>query len=365
MTAEERARTLTGRHQISGDGRHLVDGVPFGRPYLRHPSRPAVRIPPRKRRRLDEEELGEETEVVGLLTAGGETPLTNGYTSAGSEGRPRAISSKSVQFEQPELDDEDSDEDDDDFAPAGSDDEDVAMGDTDNSDSDDDLDSSSASDGSSSEVDSDDTSSDSDSDASSPPDVKSSKHEPTKKAPALPHSPNHVTPGLGRSATHKRNARRTQTNRLRHFKEAGKLGPDADLRDLARYEAAKGLTEPTEPLSHGQPYSTYAGTKRQIEDDETMDDGDATEEVPELEHRKHELMARFGEVPLSTVDHAQEGSHALQEPTATGKVVSPKRTVDELQPAKQETPRKRLRPDTAAIGRMLVHQAMVGTLFLS
>jgi hypothetical protein len=54
MTAEERARTLTGRHQISGDGKHLVDGIPFGRPYLRHPNRPAVRIPPRKRRRLDD-----------------------------------------------------------------------------------------------------------------------------------------------------------------------------------------------------------------------------------------------------------------------------------------------------------------------
>lgn len=35
------------------DGRHLVDGVPFGRPYLKRSfsSRPAIRIPPRKRRR--------------------------------------------------------------------------------------------------------------------------------------------------------------------------------------------------------------------------------------------------------------------------------------------------------------------------
>ncbi|KAE8133982.1 hypothetical protein BDV38DRAFT_256910 [Aspergillus pseudotamarii] len=48
-----RARRLTGRHQISTDGKHLIDGVPFGKPFLKRPvsSRPAITIPPRKRRR--------------------------------------------------------------------------------------------------------------------------------------------------------------------------------------------------------------------------------------------------------------------------------------------------------------------------
>ncbi|KAE8146740.1 hypothetical protein BDV25DRAFT_143423 [Aspergillus avenaceus] len=48
-----RARRLSGRHQISTDGRHLIDGVPFGKPFLKRPtsSRPAITIPPRKRRR--------------------------------------------------------------------------------------------------------------------------------------------------------------------------------------------------------------------------------------------------------------------------------------------------------------------------
>ncbi|KAF9886415.1 hypothetical protein FE257_011447 [Aspergillus nanangensis] len=48
-----RARRLTGRHQISADGRHLIDGVPFGKPFLKRPtsSRPAITIPPRKKRR--------------------------------------------------------------------------------------------------------------------------------------------------------------------------------------------------------------------------------------------------------------------------------------------------------------------------
>ncbi|KAK4913612.1 hypothetical protein LTR28_013752, partial [Elasticomyces elasticus] len=45
QTAEVRARTLAGRLQISSDGRRLVDGVPFGRPLLRKPVRPPVRIP--------------------------------------------------------------------------------------------------------------------------------------------------------------------------------------------------------------------------------------------------------------------------------------------------------------------------------
>lgn len=51
--ADLRARRLSGRHQISTDGRHLIDGVPFGRPYLKRSSssRPAISIPPRKKRR--------------------------------------------------------------------------------------------------------------------------------------------------------------------------------------------------------------------------------------------------------------------------------------------------------------------------
>ncbi|KAL8859104.1 MAG: hypothetical protein Q9178_004367 [Gyalolechia marmorata] len=49
-----------GRYQISNDGKHLTDGVAFGRPLLRRPDRPAVRIPPRKRRRLTYDEDDEE-----------------------------------------------------------------------------------------------------------------------------------------------------------------------------------------------------------------------------------------------------------------------------------------------------------------
>ncbi|TQB72535.1 hypothetical protein MPDQ_006758 [Monascus purpureus] len=53
QTSDLRARRLSGRHQISVDGRHLIDGVPFGRSFLKRStsSRPAIAIPPRKRRR--------------------------------------------------------------------------------------------------------------------------------------------------------------------------------------------------------------------------------------------------------------------------------------------------------------------------
>ena len=56
QTNDLRYRRLSGRHQIAYDGRHLIDGVPFGRAFLRHIDRPKVRIPPRKRPRLIEGE---------------------------------------------------------------------------------------------------------------------------------------------------------------------------------------------------------------------------------------------------------------------------------------------------------------------
>lgn len=56
QTSDLRFRKVSGRHQISADGRHLIDGVAFGRPFLRRPDRPAIRIPPRKRRRVTYDE---------------------------------------------------------------------------------------------------------------------------------------------------------------------------------------------------------------------------------------------------------------------------------------------------------------------
>ncbi|KAF4946584.1 hypothetical protein FSARC_14172 [Fusarium sarcochroum] len=56
-TDDLRRRRLSGRHQISDDGKHLIDGLAFGRPWLRQPrDRPALDLPPRKRARITHEE---------------------------------------------------------------------------------------------------------------------------------------------------------------------------------------------------------------------------------------------------------------------------------------------------------------------
>ncbi|KAJ5979922.1 hypothetical protein N7481_007220 [Penicillium waksmanii] len=51
--ADLRARRLCGRHQITPEGRHLIDGVPFGSPFSKRSTatRPTITIPPRKKRR--------------------------------------------------------------------------------------------------------------------------------------------------------------------------------------------------------------------------------------------------------------------------------------------------------------------------
>lgn len=52
QTFDLRSRKVSGRDQIAYDGKHLIDGVAFGRPFFRRADRPAISIPPRKRRRV-------------------------------------------------------------------------------------------------------------------------------------------------------------------------------------------------------------------------------------------------------------------------------------------------------------------------
>ena len=61
---ELRSRRLGGRLQISGDGKHLLDGVVFGKRWIRQQERPGVVIPPRKKRRILATE--EEDVLLGL-----------------------------------------------------------------------------------------------------------------------------------------------------------------------------------------------------------------------------------------------------------------------------------------------------------
>ncbi|KAK4104375.1 hypothetical protein N658DRAFT_521049 [Parathielavia hyrcaniae] len=105
-TGDRRKRRLSGRDQITTDGRHLIDGVPFGRPRLRSPrDRPPVDIPPLKRRRVtyDVEEDDRE-EPRFLLTEHGE--------DAGSNRRVRTRATiKDAEGDAFEGDQEDADDD--------------------------------------------------------------------------------------------------------------------------------------------------------------------------------------------------------------------------------------------------------------
>jgi hypothetical protein len=70
-TQDLRSRRLGGRHQISSDGRHLIDGVAFGRPWLKKGGRPAVQIPPRKRRLKIKGAVDLEAQEAGPLAITG------------------------------------------------------------------------------------------------------------------------------------------------------------------------------------------------------------------------------------------------------------------------------------------------------
>lgn len=71
-------RKVSGRHQITSDGRHLIDGCTFGRPKPRGPiDRPAIEIPPRKRRRLTYDVDTDSSLEGSPLAIEGEAQTTN------------------------------------------------------------------------------------------------------------------------------------------------------------------------------------------------------------------------------------------------------------------------------------------------
>lgn len=417
LTAEVRARTLTGRDQITDDGRHLVDGIPFGRPYLRRPNRPDLRIPapqetpaitsgspnfelgpqhtelpehlPAPLKGLlsgldllnpeDREEAQQNLTVVSVLSnlfglngPMGPRPGPNtrdlGLTSRLTHGESHATQrdrhnqtingSRKVQFQMPEAleEDLDSEEDDEDFDP-GDDglEEDMEEEDENDTDSDSHSASSSASGTSSSdsESDSEDSSSDSDgeSDASSAPEVRSSKGKSLMLPSPLASLPS-VAPGKGRRATQARNERRTRTNRLRHLQQSGKLPSTATLKDLAEYETGMPKEDPADSTAH-QPHSNWTGKRKRIDDEDKE-----TNVVPH-DHRKEALTKAFGEGIPSTRVELGEFQAAEVLALASGQAQPAVEAQSEKNAQEKETPRKRLRPDTSAISRILARQAAV------
>jgi len=108
LSQDLKIRKLSGRHQISLDGRHLVDGLTFGRPLLRRPAdRPPVNIPPRKKRRVtyNEDDEGDDDGHLALT----EREAVDSDDSVDETNNRQLVIHA-------DFDNEDS-EDDDDFAP--------------------------------------------------------------------------------------------------------------------------------------------------------------------------------------------------------------------------------------------------------
>ncbi|ESZ94447.1 hypothetical protein SBOR_5165 [Sclerotinia borealis F-4128] len=125
LTHDLRVRRISGRHQISSDGRHLVDGVAFGRPMLKRPvNRPAINIPPRKRPRITIDENDEDDDEDDEEDEEDEDSSTEDLGNSEPVKRVSFLSN----LDEDEDEDED-DEDDDDFEPGGDDNEDEEQSD--------------------------------------------------------------------------------------------------------------------------------------------------------------------------------------------------------------------------------------------
>lgn len=150
QTPDIRVRSVSGRYQIAASGAHLIDGIAFGKAYLKRPSRPPVHIPPRKRPRLshdyydenedftsDDEHQTERLRIEDDIEDGdkelqepdiGDDDTTPGFASVElpSTGLLRSGKSrKSVTFDESSLsaahDEDDEVEDEEDYEPDGDD----------------------------------------------------------------------------------------------------------------------------------------------------------------------------------------------------------------------------------------------------
>ncbi|KAF2215689.1 hypothetical protein CERZMDRAFT_81827 [Cercospora zeae-maydis SCOH1-5] len=238
--AELRARTLSGRDQISEDGRHLLDGVPFGRPMLKRPRRPEVNIPARKRQKTDD-----AVDAQALVRL--------------------------------ENDEEDDEEDDEDFeiveVEGEGDDEDADESDGEDSSDDDSSADDSSPDGSAS---SSDDSSESDSGSSSESESEASwdgVEEKVSNAAEAPKSNGIPAPKLeqgqalpneGQARTRERNHRKRDSKKLKHLKEAGLLPQQATLQDMHNWQQEKGLDDSGAVMA-GQKAKMESERKRLLE----------------------------------------------------------------------------------------------------
>ena len=123
---ENRLRRISGRFQITPDGRHLIDGVAFGRQPTRHSqaSRPPIRIPPRRCEALilpaedDAKDISTQDDSMALVVANDDdddAARTSSQESDGSYDPTNEI----VMLESDEDSSQDSNRSDEEFSEAG------------------------------------------------------------------------------------------------------------------------------------------------------------------------------------------------------------------------------------------------------
>lgn len=284
--AEVRARTLMGRSQISGDGRKLEDGIAFGRPLLRAPVRPEVKIPARKRKRGGEDEEDDEGDKrVRFLNNGEEdedteaVPLPNRKTVVVVSGK----DDDSEEDEDDEEDDQDFELEDDASSSEAESESSAASSSSSGSDSSDSSESSDSSDSSSS------SSSGSSSGGSRKANAKASRAKKTassvkpisQTAPKLntktsPNTTKQTSSGApqpgtipheGKRTTQERNARRRDSKKLTYLKENGILPPSADLMALRAWEKTSNwITGAPGSTKHTNATETSSSTMQGTED---------------------------------------------------------------------------------------------------
>ncbi|KAF2017484.1 hypothetical protein BU24DRAFT_420525 [Aaosphaeria arxii CBS 175.79] len=316
MTTEVRERSLGGRNQISEGGQHLLDGIPFGRPYLRDPNRPPIRIPPPRQARLVEitdNAMEEHQSVgnVGLIMAHGESPSDHSAKDLQNRGESKGTH-KAVRFEDLPVDQLGSEEsDDEDFAPE--DDLDVSM---------DDLESGSdGASGDESSADSDPSGSGSHSSSDSDSESGGDEGPEERSTKVKPYGP----PGSGSKSTWNRNQRRKEQARLQKLKEQGVLDADAGFKELRALSPATRTRALTNNNHSTTPSKTTVGMSSQKRKRDDQEDEDSS-----LERRRIEMLAKIDELqaPATPVDSSTP-------PSAS----------------------KRLRPDVSAFKRIISHQA--------
>ncbi|KIW08995.1 uncharacterized protein PV09_00893 [Verruconis gallopava] len=206
-----KARRLCGRTQITGEGFHILDGVPYGMQPNQRPPRPGILIPSRKRRRpeLEEEDyddsgpatiadIEDDDELLAHVNGGQDEDTVTAKIEAPGKSNRRIKKQKNVHFSfvkdipDFQVEDDERDEDDSDFDPdTGSKSSDLSEDEQDEDNSDDVSGSESSSEASSTSEEDSSSSEESDLDsdsAASSPEVLSTKQ--ANGIPSLNGTPN-------------------------------------------------------------------------------------------------------------------------------------------------------------------------------